>query len=1088
MPYVHNASTRVNGHHGNMLDDSYPRLTEDVSNNLIPGISLKRLELFLRGPYLCHNLCAVLDRSRTDSKAHVRLTQWTAPAGDQVGFDIGQNAIQAGQGAPLGKGQRIGISWSHHWVKVEIKIPPEWVDYNEPVVFEFDPGCEALIFDQSGNVVHGLTGGENSKISAYPGYYEDRRVEHVVPREAVKAGHYECWMEVSCNGLYGIGINGQRHHEPDMNMLYHLTLADLVLYRSSAHALRHDFELLHQLARAENGERSSLSRRALKAANEIMNSFRISHDEEDQDRIVAECRRIAGAVIGGKASRHIADPTTTPQIWATGHCHIDTAWLWRFTHTRQKIARSWSTQLDLFDRYPSHQFSASSAQQFFWLEQYYPELFLRVQKAVKAGRFIPVGGSWLEHDCVLPSGEALIRQYLYGQRYFQEKFGITSREAWLPDTFGYAPQLPQILRLAGIKYFFTQKLSWNNINVFPHSTFNWAGIDSSQVLAHMTPTDTYNGQANYSEIMRGARFNKNLEVTDDCLLLFGNGDGGGGPTPYMLEKLERLGVLSEVEPEVPSVKIAKVIDFFDHVKQSTDDGKRLPTWRGELYFELHRGTFTSQANIKKGNRTMEKLLRDVEYFGTLASLVSDEYRYPKEQLAEIWKDVLLCDFHDVLPGTSIKMVVDDAIEIYARRTKEAAALLDGALDVYRSSSGGVNTSGGPQYLAAFDSMRIRRRQVIQVPSQYAELLPQHQTVDASTVLGLLSAEHGQGHFASSPEGAVTPSATFDGKSYVLRNADFELTVSAGRIVSIVDIKEKRDLVRPGPGASTAGLMIYEDLPLSYDAWDAEVYHLEMGREVIFEEVEVFNGPLRSALRCTARFGKSRVVLVISMDVVFPDRNDGKRSWITLEASVDWHEMHKFLKFALPLDIHSSYATYGTQFGLIERPTHRNTTVDSAKFESCAHMFGDLSEAGYGVSIVSDHKYGYAVEGNVMRLSLLRSATAPDPTQDVGRHDFSFAIMPHVGRFIESGTYHDALAFVNDVQVFPSDRLLEEVAKELPHCTIIQSGTKASTIILETIKRAEDEPRGGKSVILRMYESMGGRGVGTLSFILEIEPV
>ncbi|ORY20873.1 glycosyl hydrolases family 38 N-terminal domain-domain-containing protein [Naematelia encephala] len=1068
---------------------TYSRYTEDVSSSLIPGIGLKRLELFLSGPYPNHNLCAALDRGRLNSTSNVRLTRWTAANGVQTPFEEGYNALAAGEGTPLGIGDKVGISWTHHWVKVEIDIPPEWKDCGEPVVFEFDPGCEGLIFNKQGHVLHGITGGENSRISAYPGYYEDRRVEHVLPRSAVELGHYECWIEVSCNGLYGIGINGQRHHEPDMNMLYYLTLADLVLYRGSAHALRHDFQLLHQLARAEDGQHSSLSRRALKTANEVMNTFRVFKDQDAQEGIIQKCREIAGSIVHGRQHLPKSEDSKPTKIWATGHCHIDTAWLWQFSHTRQKIARSWSTQLDLFDRFPSHQFSASSAQQYAWLEESYPELFERVRSAVRAKRFIPVGGSWVEYDCILPSGETLVRQQLYGQRYFQAKFGVRSREAWLPDTFGYASQLPQILRLSGIEYFFTQKLSWNNINVFPHSTFNWAGIDGSKVLAHMTPTNTYNGQANYSELVDGVRRNKNLEVTDECLLLFGNGDGGGGPTPYMLEKLERLEATSRSEPEIPTVKVVPVIDFFDHLKRKTLNGKRLPTWRGELYFELHRGTFTSQAAIKKGNRTMEKLLRDVEYFATLASLSLDAYKYPKQQLDEIWKDILLCGFHDVLPGTSIKAVVDDAVAIYARRETEIRALLREAISAHlggvtqreefiKNGDSAKHPTG--QTLLVLDATRSNRQQIVKVPSKYSASLPISQGYDEEQVLAFLSSSGDSGQLAPLPQSASSPRALHQGNDYILSNSDFRLTISSGRIISLFDVKLNRELIVAGPGATSAGLVLYEDFPLSYDAWDIEVYHLEMGRDVAFDKVEVINGPLRSTLRCTASSGQMTAVFEFSLDAVLPGRPAQKRSWITIDAKVDWHETHKTLKFVLPIDIHSPYATYGTQYGLIDRPTHRNTTIDAAKFEVCAHMLGDLSEASYGVTLVSDYKYGYAVEGNVIRLSLLRSATAPDPTQDMGKHEFSLAIMPHEGRLIESGTYRDAIAFTNEVHFCAISHALQP-----PRFTISIEGTApaAQSIILDAVKRGEDDFANGSetqtSVIFRMYESLGGRATGQL---------
>ncbi|WWC88253.1 uncharacterized protein L201_003160 [Kwoniella dendrophila CBS 6074] len=1060
---------------------SYPQLSEEVEHNLLPGISLKRLDLFLEdGPYNEYNLASVLDRVRLYDDQIVKLKIWSAPDIETVSFQEAKEKLQGNDTRILKKGDLIGGSWSQHWVKVEINIPSNFRDSEEPVVFEFDPSCEALICDLNGNPLHGLTGGPNSTITAYPGYVEDRRIEHIIPRQYVKAGKYECYIEIACNGIFGIGINGYRHHEPDMNMKYHLELADLVLVRSEVHALKVDFQILKQFARSPESDRSPLSRQSLRAANEIMNVFR-RDTEEEIDETIQKGRDIARQVIGSELNDLSDDDL---KIWAIGHCHIDTGWLWRYSHTQQKIARSWSTQIDLMDRYPEHQFCASSAQQYYWLESMYPNLFLQIKEAVKKDKFHPIGGSWLEHDCLLPSGESLIRQYLYGQRYFEDRFGVKSKIAWLPDTFGYASQLPQILRLAGMDYFFTQKLSWNNINVFPHSTFNWSGLDGSQVLAHMTPTDTYNAQANFSELQKGINQNKNLESTDQCLLLFGNGDGGGGPTSLMLEKLRRLNSSSVKYPEVPTVKIEKVDSFFDHILKKTDGGKRLSSWRGELYFELHRGIFTSQAKIKNGNQTIEKLLRDLEYFATLASISSATYDYPKNQLDEIWRDVLLNQFHDVLPGTSIKMVNDDAVEIYRKRTLETRGLLDKALSALTSSKGLKGNKDSQ--IGIFDGLRLSRNQVVEIPSEFANNPDVVENAIQPFENRLLAYYHGDSSGIGklvNPTEMISPVAKQDKNGvFTLSNSLVRLTLSNGRITSLYDIKLDRELICDGLGTSSGGLMIYEDYPLSYDAWDVEIYHLKMGREIKFDKVEIVaNGPLRSTLRTTSKFGKSKVVLNFSLDAMkLEEMGSSIKSAIKVDAQVDWYETHKFLKFAVPLNIHSSTATYGTQFGIIERPTHRNTTIDQAKFEVPAHMFADLSENGYGVSLVSDYKYGYTVEGNTMRISLLRSATAPDVEQDRGYHEFTFHILPHEKRLIESGVYKKALTLINPLRLHKIDAPVKE--PRLPITFTMEPqipGSQADDgIILETIKRGEDDfiddSRSNKSIILRLYDSLGGR--------------
>nr|XP_019042681.1 hypothetical protein I302_08386 [Kwoniella bestiolae CBS 10118]OCF21611.1 hypothetical protein I302_08386 [Kwoniella bestiolae CBS 10118] len=1057
---------------------TYPRRTEAVNFPLLPNITERRLKLFNEGHYADHNLSSALDRARVDGDEFVHMALWSAPGTEKPTFKEATQLLQSGDVKPYRKGDSLGPSWTNHWLSVDLTIPEAYKHSNEPVIFEFDPGCEAMIFTLNGHPLHG----EQSNRSEVFG--KDRRIEHIIPREAVESGRYQCIIEISVNGMFGLGLNGFRHQPPDMNVYFHLAVADIVLIRSEARALQIDFQILSQIGTHPDSEGSSLSRRAMRASNEIMNQFRRTAGDEDDgrlDEIVNRCRKIGWEVLGSLDEQSLAKLTThtdvtekDAKIWGIGHCHIDTAWLWTYSQSQQKVARSWSTQIDLIKRFPGHQFAASSAQQYIWLEQLYPSLFESVKEQIKAGHFHPVGGAWLEHDCLLPSGESLCRQYLLGQRYFKERFGVRCREAWLPDTFGYASQLPQILRLAGIDYFFTQKLSWNNINLFPYSTFNWIGLDGSQVLSHMTPTDTYNAQCDYKDLVKGATKNKNLGVTDECLLLFGNGDGGGGPTPGMLNKLQRLASAADHNPEMPSFKIGKVSEFFDRLCQKTNNGKTLPTWRGELYFELHRGTYTSQAGLKKGNREMEKLLRDVEYYATLASLLNDTFQYPHAELEDIWRDVLLNQFHDVIPGTSIRMAVDDALGIYDRRILQTKQLLDRVLSTFTSAS--ADNNDGNEQVVVLDPHRLPRTEVIEIdPKAVTSESITTQTTASGTAFGLIQTDtSGLGSFISA-KNTTPPHVEQTGDTFILSNAHLRLTISSGRITSLKDLTLDRELIVLGPGADTGGLMLYEDFPLAYDAWDTEIYHLDCATTLFFDKVEIVDeGPLRATLRTESVFGTSKVVLKFSLDAAIPEST---RSTIRVEAHADWHEKHKFLKFVLPVDIHAPNATFGTQYGLIERPTHRNTTFEQAKFEVCGHMFGDLSEPGYGVTIASDYKYGYAVEGNTMRLSLLRSATAPDPEQDQGEHDFSFAIIPHADRFVESGVYKDAMRIVNDVHF---RYLSNRAADQLQRIRLEISGLRADSIIIDAIKRGEDdEVNGKKTVVLRMFESVGAKAQGSM---------
>ncbi|EKM48306.1 glycoside hydrolase family 38 protein [Phanerochaete carnosa HHB-10118-sp] len=598
---------------------------------------------------------------RVDDSHRVKLEVWSAPGLSKPLFQeaMKQNFKPAKKGDSFGPSYTLKLaprfeveymrvtrspSATNHWWKVALDIPSYFQQY-ERVQFEFDPGCEAMIFSTDGTPLQGITGG----------FGGDRRVEHIIPASAVKKGTYSIVIESSCNGMFGVPWNGDTIAPPDMNRFFGLASADLVVPNMDAWGLLADFNTLKEISETLTGN-TGLQNKALVAANEIMNIF----DNKDLAS-VKKARKRAEEVFGSgwekKGEKIYDEGTDRHQVWGIGYCHIDTAWLWPYRVTQQKVARSWSTQVDLMERYPEHRFTCSQAQQFKWLEELYPPLFERVREKVKAGTFHLVGGAWVENDANMPSGEALVRQFTHGQRYFETRFGKRCETAWLPDSFGLTGAYPQLMRMAGMKYFFTQKLSWNNINVFPHSTFNWVGIDGTQVLCHMTPVDTYTAQATVNDINKGVTNHKNLESSDKSLLVFGNGDGGGGPLPKMLDNLRRIRAASNNSRELPPVIMGPLVeDFFDKVLEESNAGTDLPTWNGELYLEFHRGTYTSHGSIKKGNRKSEILLRDVEHVATLASLYryhKHDYEYPKAKIDVCWEKVLLNQFHDVLPGSAM---------------------------------------------------------------------------------------------------------------------------------------------------------------------------------------------------------------------------------------------------------------------------------------------------------------------------------------------------------------------------------------------------------------------------------------------------
>ncbi|KAJ7203479.1 glycoside hydrolase family 38 protein [Mycena haematopus] len=1060
---------------------AYPTLNPSSGAKWIKSLTQSRLGQFNGGHFGDVNLGSVLYDRKEDSDKYVKLEVWSAPGLTKPSF---AEAMQQ-EFKPAHKGDSFGPSWTNHWWKVSLKIPQDEFGEYERVTFEFDPGCEAMIFDLDGTPVHGITGG----------YGGDRRVEYIIPSAARKAGEHKIIIESSCNGMFG--MDGGGIGPPDPNRFFGLATADIVVPNQDAWRLLWDFTTLRELVDTLPGN-TPLQNAALTAANGIMNTF----DHTDRSS-VNRARKVADGVFGkdwdavddGADVYDGADEEgRRGAAWCGGlgsACHIDTAWLWPYSVTQQKTARSWATQLDLMERYPEHRFTCSQAQQYKWLEQVcsISPLFKRISTQVAAKKFHPIGGAWVEHDANMPSGEALVRQMLYGQRYFESRFGVRCETGWLPDSFGLTGALPQLLRGAGMKYFFTQKLSWNNINVFPHTTFNWVGLDGTQVLCHMTPVDTYTAQATVGDVNRAVTGHKNLESSDTSLLVFGNGDGGGGPLPKMLENLRRIRAVTNTHRELPPVNMGHSVDeFFDYLAESSHSGEVLPNWKGELYLEFHRGTYTSHGSIKKGNRHSEILLRDVEHVATLASLAGKKkYVYPKQALNDAWEKVLLNQFHDVLPGSAIGMVYDDAEELYAEVRTSCEKMLDDALDVIlggHTRLPGAAAVTELDQLVAYNTTFFPRREVVQVP------LPAAGNSALRTQVAQLAADGRTGYAVVHCAGGGRPAAltappvteawgfspvsvyTNGADHFVLRNAGVQLTISRGRITSLLDVQLGRELIQEG---TTGGLVIFEDRPNFWDAWDVEIHHLEKPTRLEFSKVSVVaQGPLRASVEAEVVYGQSRINVTISLDAVPASTKLDSRSMFRFDARVDWHQRHEFLKFELPLAINSDNATYETQFGWVQRPTHKNTTWDMAKFEVCGHKYADLSEYGYGVALLSESKYGFACQGNILRISLLRAATEPDAEQDQGEHAFSWAVMPHKGHFLESDVPTAAYLFNSPLYtraLFPGGS-----ARALSTTLSPFVLTGAPNVFLETVKRGEDDSLkagGTTTVVLRLYEAFGG---------------
>lgn len=978
------------------------------------------------------------------------------------------------QFVPTAKGQKFGPSWYTHWFKVQIAVPEEWVG-NE-VIFHWDCENEGMVFDTDGRVIVGLSGEE--------------RQEFILPA-AMQKGVQTFYIETSCNGMFGNADPSYNILPPMDDRYFTLRAADLVLPRQTARALKRDYEVIMEAAKIFP-ESSWQKHKAIEVANEIIDTF----DRTDLENSLQKCREVAQKFLGpnvDSSSIYTNYGTLADEpVVAVGHCHIDTAWLWPYAETRRKIARSWSSQLDLMERYPEYKFVCSQAVQYQWLKEDYPELFERLKVQVANGRFIPIGGSWVESDTNLPSGESIARQFYYGQKFFMEQFGIKCKTFWLPDTFGYSAQIPQLTRLAEMERFITQKLSWNNINTFPNTTFNWVALDGSQVLCHMPPADTYNSDASLREVQKTVENHRNTGIDKSGLLVFGFGDGGGGPTADMIERLRRARGVADTVGHVPKVQIGASVDqFFDRIEQQTDNTKKLVTWMGELYFEFHRGTYTSQARTKRGNRDCEVLLHDLEFLCSLVAAAEDsKYHYPKGEIEEMWKLVLLNQFHDVLPGSSIEMVYNDAEELYLEVETRGRKLFDEAVQAL----GGIGSGsiiGADTGVYALNTLPWSRNEVVEVSDQNLvpcvprDIVQAAQDFNSSFAL-FTSSESGimsiQDISTTGSSGASAKQGKKKGE-FVLQNEKLRATILDGHVVSLVDLDQDREIIEADSKANQ--YVVFEDQPLNWQGWDTEVYSNNKRKEVPPGSVRVLEeGPLRAAVLVEQQISdKSWIKTTISLDAFVPPSGNGESgavgSYLEFNAEVEWNEDCQFLKVEFPVDIHNEFASYDSMFGMTRRPTHYNTFWDVAKFEVCCHKYADLSEETYGVTLLNDSKYGFSTHGHVMRLSMLRAPRAPDAHADLGRHNIRYAILGHKGR-IDGNVVRTAYNFNQPLRLFPALNHFEPTASL---DTITYQGPQS--VVLSNVKPSED---GSKSLVVRLYDSLGGKTTGYINSKYKLKSV
>ncbi|SMQ62990.1 alpha-mannosidase [Devosia lucknowensis] len=761
-----------------------------------------------------------------------------------------------------------------------------------------------------------------------------------------------------------------------------------------------------------------------------------------------------------------ADADAMPQIVATGHTHIDVAWLWRVRETRQKMARSMANALSLMDEYDDYRFMYNQGVLLDYLEEDYPELFSRIEGQVEAGRFEIEGALWLEPDVVIASGESLVRHITKGVKYHQEKFGVTPKIVWLPDTFGYTAALPQLMALSGLEVFITHKMSWNDTNRMPHEIFFWQGLDGTKVPAYFLTTQryeydgintTYCPDLVPSHVMGTWKRFSQQGLHDELFLVYGHGDGGGGPTRGMLENVRRMerGI-----PGCPKIKHEPMAPYFKRlVERMNYEPDAFPSWVGELYLEYHRGTLTSVAKNKRNNRLAEQTLHDLEVLAVLAS--QHGIAYPKDTLERLWKTVLLNQFHDILPGTSIGFVYEDSDRDYAAFFSEAAALRD-------QLAAPLATAGTYTVL---NSTSLTRTDLLTLPTGTSAIVVAGETVTAQAITcadGSTETVAPSAGFAPLSATALTfteatasaPETTLSVSPTHLENATLRATFNTrGQLTSLFDKLRNREAIQPGKLGNA--FVAHRDIPIDFDAWDIDDYVEDQSWPVdtlVSAEV-VETGPWRAAIRFEWTYENSRIVQVISLAA-----DAGQLEFDTM---VGWHEHQTLLKTGFPLAIRTDVSRAETQFGHLTRPTHANTSWDKARFETSMHRWVDLSEAGFGVAALNDCKYGYDAKGSTLRLTLVKSPVFPWPEADQGEHRLRYALLVHAG---DLQAVHNAATAFNQPLC-----LLAGAATTAP--TLASVATLSSDqIAIETVKQSED----GKRTILRLWETQNKAGTVTLT--------
>jgi len=949
----------------------------------------------------------------------------------------------------------IGDIWGRQgqtvFMRRKIIVPPEWK--GQRIGLELLTGGEGLL-SINGEPFHGV---------------DDNRGYILLAPVATGDEEYDCLIEIKPGDYCEYVVKEAR--KP-----YILSSARLIAIDKELEHLWYNFKVIHEAAIAQPN--SLLQEAILLAMKEAL------HGVDFRDKALPpfqkDLERASNALQEKLSQIGFAD--NPGKVFFAGHSHIDVAWLWPIKETARKVGRTYSTVTALMDEYPDYYFVCSQVPLFLYLKEHFPTVYARVKQRIAEGRFEPIGGTWVENDCNLVSGESLIRQCLYAQSFFKEEFGADVRVGWLPDVFGYSWAMPQIYRKSGLEYFMTSKISWNDTNRFPHNTFWWQGIDGTRIFTQLIH-GTYNALVTPEEMQQfWDNYNSKLSCPE-VLSSYGHGDGGGGPTRKMLEYLPRLTDI----PGLPKACTGRVHDHFDRIAAETKD---MPVWNDELYFELHRGTYTSQAWNKRFNRKSELLYREAEMYCSAAALLNHKASYPADELRTGWQTILLNQFHDIIPGSSINEVYKDSRVQYENIIESGERLRRKAQE---DIAAGLDTRGDGQPVVIFNSLSWERSDVVSIeagssgnmvvidpdgremPSQLSGdrliFWADHLSPCGCAVYRLLEAEAAEpGDKNEAPDTSPNSSIPFKIEDNRISTPFYEMEMAPdGTIVRLYDLINSREVL-PEDGRANQ-LQVFEDKPTAWEAWDIELqYQDKMWMFTPAKPVQVMEkGPVRLVLRQELKYGKSS----LEQEIILYARSPR----IDFVNRVDWQERKALLKVAFPVEVHSSKATYEIACGAIERPTHWNTGWDKARFEVPGHRWADLSEADYGVSLLNDSKYGWDIKDNVIRLSLLRSPESPDPDADRGKHLFTYSLLPHTGDW-RNGTLQAAHELNSPANALVADNH-QGIGSFRSFIQVSRPGT-----IIDAVKQAED----GKDIIVRLYEAYGGRGPAVLTFDRNITDV